>query len=563
VTFAPGQVAELALRLVHDAMTILRGSRAEAREQREHAPGRFADLWTYLGAAWSARSGDLRAAGPAARGLVAAYPDLWGALLIDATWTSRHGEPTRALAETRRLRALRDTRLVRERELDLEGRLRETDPAWLPVLSGEPEVLAPGDRRVVMHMLKASLPDRQSGYTIRSREVLRAQAEAGLRPFVVTPYGYPPIAARADVPKSEVVEGIRHHRLAPGADLDGLRGPDQLERTAALAADVVRVERPAVIHVASGHRGYEYALVAAALKRSLGVPMVYEVRGFLEESWTNDPEVSAIAADAELTRRRRAQEDRMMAAADGVTTLGSAMRAELVARGVPEDKVVVVPNGIDPEAFQPMPSDDELRRRYGLEGRWVFGYISNMDHVREGQGLLIETTARLVAAGRRVACLLVGDGDLRAGLEADAARAGVRDFVIFTGQVPHATVAAHYALLDAFVVPRMADRASRFVTPLKPYEAMAMGVPLVVSDVPALTEIATPDERGLSFPVGDAEGLQAALERLMDHPELATALRDSARAWVLAERTWAANGPRYRDLYERVVDGSRATHEAV
>ena len=403
-----------------------------------------------------------------------------------------------------------------------------------------------------MHLLKASLPDRQSGYTIRSRETLRAQVGAGLEPFVVTPYGYPPAGLRRSVPGVEVVDGIRHFRLAPGADITDLADTDQLSRTADLAAAIARRERPAIVQAASGHRGYEYALVGAALKASLGIPMVYEVRGFLEASWTGDERMAEQAEAAELTRRRLATEARLMAIADGVTTLGSAMRDELVARGVPPEKVVVVPNGIDPEAFQPAEPDPELRRRYGLEDRWVFGYVSNMDHFREGHSLLIETTGRLVAAGRRVTCLLVGDGRLRPELEARVAAAGLASSVVFTGQVPRDAVQSHYALFDAFVIARLGDRASRFVTPLKPYEAMAMGVPIVVSDLPALTEIAAPDMRGLSFPVGDGGALTAVLTRLMDHLELGLKLAAESRAWVVAERTWAANGARYRDLYRAI-----------
>jgi glycosyltransferase involved in cell wall biosynthesis len=558
VNLVPGQLLELGLRLAHDTATILRGSGGGEPGRGRGGGRRLTDLRSYLQAIWSVRSGNLATAGPITHRLLETYPDLWGALLIDSTWTSRHGEPSAALAMLRRLRAMRDTRLVRERELDLEARLLETSSTWLPDVPGERRRVQVRDANLVMHLLKVSLPDRQSGYTIRSREVLRAQAQAGLEPFVVTPYGYPPRAAGRAVRSPETVEGIRHYRLAPGASLDGVRGPELLSRTAALARDVVIAERPAIIHVASGHRGYEFALVAAALKQQLGLRMVYEVRGFLEESWTNDPAIAPIAVDAELTRRRMAQEDRMMAIADGVTTLGTAMRDELVARGVADDKIVVVPNGIDPEAFRPAEADRELRGRYDLQDRWVFGYISNMDHFREGQALLIEATARLIAGGRRVACLLVGDGLLRSQLEAQAARAGVSDAVVFTGQVPHDEVAAHYALLDAFVVPRAVDRAARFVTPLKPFEAMAMGIPLVVSDLPALTEIAEPDARGLAFGAGDAASLQHVLERLMDERELGRTIAAAARSWVLAERTWTANGPRYRDLYTRVLEGATA-----
>jgi glycosyltransferase involved in cell wall biosynthesis len=486
--------------------------------------------------------------------LLRRYPRLRWPLRIVAADDVRHGELTAGLAVTRRLLDVDDTAASRRQEERIVDRLAETEPGWRPTIAGPGRPVEPRARNVVMHLLKASLPDRQSGYTIRSRETLRAQVDAGLEPFVVTPYGYPGDRADGQDPVVEVVDGIRHHRLAPGADIERMSPAEILSRTARSAALVVQQERPAIIHAASGHRGYELALVGLALREHLARPLVYEVRGFLEASWTGDSSVAETAETAELTRRRYAMEDEVMAAADGITTLGVAMRDELVERGVPAHKIIVVPNGIDPAAFAPTVADPALRARYGLDGRWVFGYVSNMDHFREGHRLLIEATARLVADGRNVACLLVGDGSLRPQLEASVAAAGLGDSVIFTGRVPHEEVGAHYALLDAFVIARVPDRAATFVTPLKPYEAMATGVPIVVSDLPALTEIAARDERGLVFPAGDADALAATLARLMDHPEQGARLASTARTWVLAERTWAANGPRYRDFYASILE---------
>lgn len=542
---------ESARRLARDVGLIVFGPRAVPGPRS--ARRLLADLAAYLSAAWTART-DIAAAAPAAERLVQGYPDLLLANQVAAAWSSRRGELSVALASVRRLRAMSDSKSLERRELDLASRLVEVDPTWLPTVAGPIHHAEPRSPRAIMHLLKASLPDRQSGYTIRSWEVLRAQVGVGLEPFVATPFGYPPVSARRNVPSVEDVDGIRHYRLAPGAETRKLSGPDHLSRTATMCLTVIRRERPAIIHAASGHRGYENALVALALKQKLGIPMVYEVRGFLEASWTGDEEIAKHAEGYELTRLRMAAEERLMKAADGVATLGQAMRDELIARGISEDKIVVVPNGVDPDAFLPRPPDPELVRQYGLEGRWVFGYISNIDHFREGHAQLIEVTGRLVAAGRRVACLLVGDGKLRAQLEAEVASAGLGDSVIFTGRVPHDAVQAHYALLDAFVVGRLPDRASRFVTPLKPYEAMAMGIPVVVSDLAALTEIATPDERGLVFPVGDVAALEAVLGRLIDHPELGPRLAGTARDWVVSERTWAANGPRYANLYRSILE---------
>lgn len=533
--------------VLRDGLTITVGPRADHRRRTPTLVRR--DLSAYARALRASASGRLDSAVLLANQLLVGHPDLRWPLKIIAASSAKHGELTASLEATRRLRSYADTEGLRRRERDLVGRLEDTEPGWLPRVDGPAVDVEPRAPNVVMHLFKTSLPDRQSGYTIRSRETLRAQVGAGLDPFVVTPYGFPPNRPGASTTEIDIVDGIAHHRLHPGAPIEALSPGEFLSRTATLAAEVAARERPAIIQATSGHRGYEYGLVGVALRAHLRRPLVYEVRGFLEASWTGNQVIAETAEGAELTRRRYATEARIMAAADGVTTLGDAMRDELVARGVAAEKIIVVPNGIDPAAFTPAAADPALRARYGIDGRWVFGYVSNMDHFREGHAVLIEATARLAAAGRQVACLLVGDGLLRTQLEAKVAAAGLGRSVIFTGRVPHDEVQAHYALLDAFVIARVPDRAANFVTPLKPYEAMAMNLPLVVSDLPALTEIAAPDSRGLAFPTGDATALAAVLERLMDQPELGARIAAAGRAWVLAERTWAANGPRYRDLY--------------
>lgn len=538
--------------LARDLVTMAIGHRTD--DHRRSVARTASDVRSYVLALWSQMTGGREAAAERSERLLKAYPDLAWSLRMVSSSRSRHGELSASLDATRRLRRIADSKELRRRERDVVGRLRETDPGWLPTIVGLATAIEPSGPNVVMHLLKASLPDRQSGYTIRSRETLRAQIDAGLEPFAVTPFGYPPARLGSPTPTIEVVDGIRHVRLEPGAPTDGIATDELLDRTASLAAEVARRERPAIIQATSGHRGYEYALVGAALRANLHRPLVYEVRGFLEASWTADARVAEHAEDAELTRRRLATEMRAMTSADGITTIASAMRDELVARGVPSEKIVVVPNGVDATAFQPIEPDPALRAQYGLGDRWVFGYVSNMDHFREGHEVLIEATARLVGAGRPVVCLLVGDGLLRSRLEARVAAAGLERSIIFTGKVPYDRVRAHYALLDAFVVARVPDRAARFVTPLKPYEAMAMGLPLVVSDLPALTEIAAPDQRGLAFPSGDGAALAATLERLIDQPQLGADLAAAGRAWVLKERTWAANGARYRDLYAAILE---------
>jgi glycosyltransferase involved in cell wall biosynthesis len=436
-------------------------------------------------------------------------------------------------------------------ERRLHGYLAETDPRWRLRVPGAPESVRPENDRRVLHLLKESRPHRQSGYTMRSHYNVTTQRASGWEPVVVTALGFPRWRTGSGSPAMEVVDDVRHHRLDPGAAYPQDAPADVwLEDYAWRAADVVRRERPAIIHASSGWRGYDAALVGLALGRHFGLPVVYEVRGLFDGP--------VVTEGRERQRRRRAEAElRVMLAADAVVTLADTMRDEFIERGVPGEKIFVVPNGVDPDVFAPMPPDPAIRTRYELGGRFVIGYISNLDHPREDHETLIAATARLVAAGRDVACLIVGDGTRRDELESYARESGVADRIVFTGQVPHDEVRGLYAVIDVFVVPRRDERAARLVTPLKPFEAMAMERPLVVADLPALVEIAPDGVRGLVYPTEDPDGLADAVARLIDDPDLRRRIAAAGHTWVRAERTWAANGPRWADAYGYVLERHR------
>ncbi len=480
------------------------------------------------------------------------------------------GDLTGVMATIAALRRVRGGHVLADFERRLHGDVAETDPLWRPRIRGPRRPTAPRSDRTVMHLLKESLPHRQSGFTMRSHENMRAQRAAGWDPVVVTALGFPRWMRSGAVAAVEEVDKIWHHRLDLGPGYPSDAPVDlYLEDYAWRAAAVAREVRPAIIHASSGGRGYESALVGLALGDHLRLPVVYEVRSLFDGPAPGAAAAGgagAAASDATSTReryrRRDATELRAMLAADAVVTLSATMRDDIVARGVPAERVSIVPNGVDVRSFAPRRPDPALRERYGLGDRYLIGYISNLDHPREGQETLIEATALLVAAERDVACLIVGEGRRRAELESIAHASGVADRIVFTGAVPHGEVAGMYALLDAFVVPRRDERAARLVTPLKPFEAMAMARPLIVADLPALTEVAPDGERSIAYRAEDARALAAAVERLMDDPDLARRLGEAGRAWVSRERTWAANGPRWTTIYESVLQAPRGGGEA-
>ena len=436
----------------------------------------------------------------------------------------------------------------------LRGELAILEPAWRPDPGEAGRRLASawsgGIPGRVLHVVTVSEPYRLAGYTVRTHDVVRAQQAVGLDAHVVTQAGFPERELARDAPADEVVAGVPYHRLRPG-ETAGLTRDAAAGVGARAAADLVARLRPAVLHAHSNHVP---ARLALAVARPIGIPVVYEVRGFWEESWAAKrglDEVTAVGNDR--YRGERAAETAAILEADAIVTLSETMRAELEGRGCPPERITVVPNAVDVERFVPGPRDPDLAGRLGIDpADQVIGYVTTLN-VYEGLPTLLAAAARLRSAGRRLRLLLVGDGPEHTAVLADAARLGLDDgTLVLPGRLAHDGIAAAYGLIDVFVVPRTPDRVSRLVTPLKPLEAMAMARAVVVSDLPALRELVEPGVTGRAFRPGDAEDLARVVGELLDDPVERDRLGREGRAWVERERTWAQNGARYRALYERL-----------
>ena len=173
----------------------------------------------------------------------------------------------------------------------------------------------------------------------------------------------------------------------------------------------------------------------------------------------------------------------------------------------------------------------------------------------EGIDLLVRAFAELekdASTGPRPRLLVVGDGPMRESLEGLVQELDLEG-AVFTGRVPHEDVTRYYGLIDVFVVPRRPTPVSRLVTPLKPFEALAAGKALVVSDVEALAEIAE-DAGGAvaSFHAGDVSDLRRVLSDLIEDPVRRATMGSRGAQWVSRERTWDANAAVYAEVYREL-----------
>jgi glycosyltransferase involved in cell wall biosynthesis len=466
---------------------------------------------------------------------------------------ARTGRMAEALGEASRLAIESGTARNQVLQRTLQGRWIETHAAWQPVVPTVPVGGGRGFEAVpgrVLYLAKESMPHRNNGYCTRTHETLLAVRASGRDPVAVTLPGFPAADDVNPVPRTSMVDEIEYHHVLPGAAnlLGSVTWEEYVQlTTTTFAREVLRV-RPEVLHAGSGHRGYDLAVVGQALAGWADLPWIYEVRSFFETTWTAD---ERYAEQAEYYHRRYAAESRAMQAADAVVTLSGPMRDEIVnGHGIEPEKVFVIPNAVDLERFQVAPRDPALRTRLGLDGTFVLGYISNLDHFREGQEVLLEAAALMRGQGLPVSVLLVGEGRREQELRERARSLGLGRHAVFAGSVPFDEVPAWYSQIDLFVVPRVPERAGRMVSPMKPFEAMAMEVPVLVSDLPALVEIAGDGEqRAFVFTAGDARSLATRVCALIGAPEELTKRTEAAGEWVRAERTWAGNGTAFDRVY--------------
>ena len=205
-----------------------------------------------------------------------------------------------------------------------------------------------------------------------------------------------------------------------------------------------------MLHAASN---YANAVIALALRDATRLPVVYEVRGFWEDTWLSRHAGTRDLKLSDRYLRTRALETHCMRSADLVVTLGEAMRDEIIERGVDPGKVIIVPNGVSEEFLQPLPDDNgQLKASLGIQpGEHVVGLVSSLV-AHEGIGTLLEAVKILDDRGVRTRALIVGDGPERAALQRQAQALGID--AIFPGRVPMSQVRAYHAVLDVFVVPR-------------------------------------------------------------------------------------------------------------
>lgn len=399
----------------------------------------------------------------------------------------------------------------------------------------------------ILHILDHSAP-LQSGYVFRSQSIFREQVKRGWQPVAVSS---PRHEASSKDPWQEMQEiaGIRYYRT--GKTASGILPLEAELRLMWVLAkrikEVAGIEKPDIIHA---HSPILNAYPALYVGRKLGIPVVYEIRAFWEDAAVDHGTFAEGSLRYKLIRNSETWACKM---ARHTFVLCQGIREDLHGRGIPYEKLTAIRNGVDLKSLTPCPPDAEYLQLWNLANKRVIGFIGSF-YRYEGLDLLVEAFAKLAPRYPDLVLLLLGGEEREGDLRKQVQRLGLDDRVLMPGRIPHSRVPGVYSLMEALVYPRRSMRLTELVTPLKPLEAMAMGRPVVASNIGGHRELLRDGETGLLFPPGDASSLAQTIGQLLDDQPLREKLASQGRDWVLHEHSWEKTTSAYTAIYERALD---------
>ena len=356
----------------------------------------------------------------------------------------------------------------------------------------------------------------------------------------------PMLSDRAEIVRTAIPPGMAFPLV-----LNQCRYQANLARAALAASRTIRpsvvYERTALLHISG-----------LVVSRRLRVPLICEYNGsapWVAKNWGQGCRFYRLARWSELVCLRHAKK---------VVVVSEPLRDELVGRGIAPEKIIVYPNGVDPDVFDPsrfsQASRNELRRGLGIgPAARVVGFIGTMSQWH-GVDVLAEMLTSVVdsewVARHDVHFLLIGDGPLMSDLTRSVDGCRRSDRVHFTGLVPQAQAPQYLAASDILIAPHnppMYGAGKFHGSPTKVFEYMSMGKGIVASNLAQLGDILQPatkagdiiagkadcsESLAVLIEPGNAEDLCVGIRTLVERPQLCEQMGKRAREKVLQHYTW-------------------------
>lgn len=348
------------------------------------------------------------------------------------------------------------------------------------------------------------------GASVHLRSVTKALHALGVDTCILTTRRGPEDGPK---PSGSVLEIRTEGRLARAATRidQWMRGNNVIERELLRLFDNFSLYRAGLAQGRAWHADllYErYSLTAFAggrIARRLGIPHIIEVNAPLAHE-------EKVFRQLRFKRFTNWAEGWILRRADRVVVVSQALSDHVRRLGVRPEKILVLPNGVDPELFHPGRDGVAKRRCLGLDGNFVVGFSGSLKSWH-GLDYLLRAFAGLVVHVPKARLLLIGDGPGRETLHRLAENLGIADRTHFTGAIPHEEVGAYLASCDALTAP-YGPMENFYFSPLKVVEYLATGRPVVVSAIGPLAQTLDTSKGAVLVPPGNVDALRDALTTL-------------------------------------------------
>lgn len=397
----------------------------------------------------------------------------------------------------------------------------------------------------ILHILDHSIP-LHSGYTFRTRAILEQQKKLGYETYHVTSAKHQ--AAKAAI---EEIDGLRFYRSQKingfFSTLPVINQWSIVKTLTDRLDEIIPELKPDVLHA---HSPALNGLAAIKAGKKYNIPVVYECRAFWEDAAVDHGTTTEGSLRYRITRYL---ETYVFRKAQAVTCICEGLKQDIIQRGIPEDKITIIPNAVNIEKFTyGQVADLELKQQLDLQDKVVLGFIGSF-YAYEGIPIILEALPNIIQKKPNVRLLLVGGGPQEEVIKDKVKQLQLESFVVFTGRVQHDQVQNYYNQVDIFVYPRLPMRLTELVTPLKPLEAMAQGRLVIASDVGGHKELINDKENGMLFKAGDVDSLISTVLNLLDNSQGWEDIRLAGRQYVEQERNWHKSVNNYKQVYPNII----------
>ncbi len=397
----------------------------------------------------------------------------------------------------------------------------------------------------ILHVFDHSIP-LHSGYTFRSYQILSEQRKLGYETVHVTG-----IKHKAPYKDKETVEGLEFYRTKVSfpilAKLPVINQWYVIKTLEKRVEEVVNIEKPDIIHA---HSPVLNGIAALHVGEKYNIPVHYEIRAFWEDAAVGNG--TGREGDLKYNMTKKMETDVVRKAAS-VTVICDGLKQDLIKRGIPAEKITLIPNAVDISKFSgPSDANPELVEKLNLHDMTVLGFIGSF-YDYEGLDVLINAMKPIITRVPNACLLLVGGGPMEEFLKELANKNNMGDRVIFTGRVPHEKVQDYYNLVDIFVYPRKKMRLTDLVTPLKPLEAMAQHKLVAASNIGGHRELIEDGKTGMLFEPDNPLALAKKIGELVERKDEWPKFHKEGRYYVEQVRNWKNSIANYPAVYDKIT----------